>query len=86
VDEPVHVPRREDKASTQLKRILTQLLLTKTTGLGALASSGVVAAQEMQEVRLFEFDSAIRLPLDIDQQPKGNAGFIAKGARVVHVA
>ncbi len=86
MDVSVDVPRREDEASTQLKRIFAQLLLLEATGFGALAGSSIVLAQQVEQIRFLEFHGSISLALGIDQQRECDPVLFAKLAGVVLVS
>ena len=86
MDEQVAIPRSEDETCSQLKRILSQTMLAVTGSFGAPARRGVVAAEEMEQVCRFQFGGAVSATIGIDQQGKGNAGLLAKGASIVHIA
>ena len=85
VDEQVAIPRSEDETCSQLKRILSQAVLAVSRSFGAPARYGVVAAEEMEKVCGIQLGGAVSDTIGIDQQGEGNAGLLAKGARIVHV-
>ena len=86
VDEQIAIAGSEDEARSELKRILTQAVLAVSGTLGAGARCGVVAAEEMEQVRRFQFSGAISGAIGIDQQRKRDAGLLPKQAGIVHVA
>jgi hypothetical protein len=55
-------------------------------GTGALSCRGVLAPQEMQEIRGLQVRRAISLAGFVDQKRKGDARFFAEDARVTGVA
>ena len=62
------------------------MVLLVAGGSGALASSCVVAAQEMEQGGGTETRRAIRLAMFVNEEWKGDAGFLAKELRVAPVA
>lgn len=55
-------------------------------GTGAVSRRGVLAPQEMQEIRGLQFRCAISLAGFVDQKRKGDARFFTEDARVITVA
>src|SRR5271169_7080717 len=55
-------------------------------GTRALSRRGVLAPQEMQEIRGLQFRCAISLARFVDQKRKGDARFFTEDARVTTVA
>ena len=85
VREAVDVARSEDKAPSQLKRILPRFVLAMAGCPGAASRGGVVAAKQMQQVSGFQSRCSIRQPLLVDQQRKRDARFLAEKPRVLAV-
>jgi hypothetical protein len=69
-----------------LERILPQPVLAVAGGLGTGPCLGIVAAEEMKQVSRLQPGGPVGGPLGIDQQRKGDAGFLPKQAGVVQVA
>ena len=76
---------REHKTPAELEWVGAELVLAKSPGLGTLARSGVVTAQQVKDVGLFQFQRVVGLPLLIDQERKRDAGLFAENAGKVHV-
>jgi hypothetical protein len=85
VRESVDVAGSEDKAPSQLKRILPRFVLAMAGCPRARARGGVVAAKQMQQVRGFQSCGPISQPLLVDQQRKGDPRFLAEKPRVLAV-
>lgn len=83
---PVNIAGSENKASSQLKRILAQLVLPVSGGSGSLSRRGIVAAKKMQERALQQTHGAIRLPVGVDQKWEGDSRLLAENLRVESVA
>jgi hypothetical protein len=82
----VNIAGSENKASSQLKRILAQLVLSMFGGSGPFPRHGIIAANKMQERALTQAHGAIRLPLGIDQKRESDSSLLAKNLGVVGVA
>ena len=85
VREAVDVARSEDKAPSQLKRILSRFVLAMAGCSRARTRGGVVAAKQMQQVRGFQSCGSISQPLLVDQQRKRDPRFLAEKPRVLAV-
>lgn len=55
-------------------------------GARSLSSLGIVAPEEVQEIRRFQLRGMISLTSFVDQKRKGNTRFFAKHARIIPVA
>jgi len=86
VDITVHSPRPKHEAATELKGILSQLMLPVPARARSVAGALVVAPQHVQQVRIAQAGGAISLALLIDQQGEPNPGFLPEQARIVRVA
>ncbi len=82
----VYIARTEHEASSQLKRIRSQLLLPEAAALGPLARFPVIGPQQVQDVRGLQTGRAIGPPFGIHQQRKLDAGLLAEEGGVVRVA
>jgi hypothetical protein len=85
VREAVDVARSEDKAPSQLERILPRFVLAMAGCSRARSRGGVVAAKQMQQVRGFQSCSSISQPLLVDQERKCDPRFLAEKPRVLAV-
>ena len=85
VREAVDVARSEDKAPSQLERILPRFVLAMPGCPCARSRGGVVAAKQMQKVRGFQSRGSISQPLLVDQQRKRDPCFLAEKSRVLAV-
>jgi len=86
VDVQIAIAGSEDEACSELERIFPVPVLAVSAALGASPRFRVLLAQEMKQVRGFQFRGAVSGAFGIDQEREGDAGFLAKQARVVHVA
>src|ERR1035438_1811120 len=59
---PVHIARPEDETAPQLKRILPQFMLPVAPGARAVAGGLVIAAQQVQKIRVARPGGAVRQP------------------------
>ena len=82
----IDVAGRENKTTAELKRIRAEAMLSMARGRRALPRLGVVAAQQVQNVRRLQTGRSIREALRIDQQRKCDPSLLAKEARIAHVA
>jgi hypothetical protein len=86
VCEEVTVTSAENEAGAELERVLTELVLAVSSGAGASTCSGVVAAEKVEQVPGFQRGCSVGGPVGVDEQRKGNAGFLAKQRSVTQVA
>lgn len=86
VDEPVHIARSKHEAGSQLKGILSQLMLPVAASFRPGTGLCVVRTQKMKKIRRLQFRRFVRFAVGIDEQGKSNAGCVTKFAGVVHVA
>ena len=82
----VSIPRPENKARAQLKRILPELVLAVARCLGPGARLAVVAPQDVEQIAGLQLSRFVRSSLGVNQQWEGNPGFFAKQTCIVHVA
>ena len=85
VDITVHSPRPKHEAATELKGILSQLMLPVPACTRAVAGVLVVTPKQVQKVRIVQAGGTIRLASFIDQQWERNPGFLPEQARIVQV-
>ena len=83
---PVDVAGAEDETAAELEGVLAEPDLPVSGRLGALASLGVIGAQQVQQVGLFQANGAIGRALVVDQERECDAGLFAEQAGVVGVA
>lgn len=86
MDEFVQVAGSENKAAAELEWVFAQTMLADADGFGAFAGLHVVAAKQMQQVGVAQFDGAIGLALFVDQQRESDAGLLAEVLGVTDVA
>ena len=84
--EAIDVSRSEYKTAAKLKRICTQFVLAVSSGFGALASDGVVAAKKMKQRCRSQSHGSIGFSVFVDQQREVDAGVFAEYAGLVRVA
>ena len=82
----VHISRPKDKTPTKLERIFPQFVLAMASGFGTPSGKHIVLAEEMEERSFLKTQSAIGLPLLVDQKWKGDSGFFTKRASVEGIA
>jgi len=78
----IQVARAKDEASSQLEGVFAQFVLRVAGSLGASASLGVVASQQVQQIGALEFHGIVRFTLFVNEQREGDPGLVAKSARV----
>jgi hypothetical protein len=61
-------------------------VLAHADGFGAFAGARVVAAKQVEDVRLLQLERLVCLALVINQQREGDAGLFAEMARIADVA
>jgi len=76
----------ENKTSAKLEWILSEFVLTVSSGFGTLSGNAVVAPEEMQQRSLFQFQGTIGLALLVDQKWEANSALFAKGTGIVGIA
>jgi hypothetical protein len=86
VGKVVHVARPKHKASTQLKRILPELVLAMASRARTLSALDVVAAKQVEQIGGPESCRAIRFALFVNEQAKADAGLFTENSRIVPVA
>jgi hypothetical protein len=82
----IDIPRTENEAPSELKRILAQLVLPVSGCTGSLPCQRIVLAQELKQGATSQPRSTICLPLVVNQQRERDASFLAKYSGVVCVA
>jgi hypothetical protein len=86
VREEVDVAGREDEASTELERMLTELTTPEARSGGTSPAASVVPAQQMEDIRPSQADRVVGLSLSVDQQREINTHLAPELRRVASVA
>lgn len=86
MDKQIAMAGCEDEAGAQLEGILSEAMLAVSGGLGACPCPGVIGSKQVEQVGGLQSRGLVGFALGIDQQGKGDAGFFAKQAGIVHVA
>jgi hypothetical protein len=76
----------EDETGAQLKGILSEAVLTVTSGASAGTSSGIIAAEDMEDVRGLECSSFVGGLIGVNEEGKGDANLFAKKGSVARIA
>lgn len=76
----------EDETGAQLKGILSEAVLTVTSGASAGAGGGIIATEDMEDVRGLECCSFVGGLIGVNKEGKGDASLFAKKGSVAHVA
>lgn len=76
----IHVSGAENKAAAQLEWVSAKLVLGMTCGFGTGAGLGIVASEQMKQVRALEFHCRIGFALFVNKEGEGNARFFAESA------
>jgi hypothetical protein len=82
----IHVTGAKNETAAELERVLAEPMLPVSARLSALPCLGVIAAQQVQEVRFPQARCAIRRALIVYQERERDAGLFAEQAGVVGVA
>jgi hypothetical protein len=86
VNVSIQVTWTKNETAAELERVPAGSKLPVSGGLGALSCLGVIAAQQMQQVRFPQACCAIRRALIVYQKREGDAGLFAEPAGIVGVA
>jgi hypothetical protein len=86
VDKPVHVSWGKNEAGSELKRILSELVLLVAGSFRPRTGLRVVRAQKMKKICRLQFRSSVGFAVGIDEQRKSNTGCFSKLAGIVHIA
>jgi hypothetical protein len=86
VHKQIAIPWSEDEARSELERILPEPVLAVADALGASPRLRVLGAEEMEQVRGFQFCRLVSDPFGIDQQREQDPGLLAEPAGIIHVA
>ena len=86
MNKAIDIPRSENKAAPELKRVFPQAMLAMSSGLGAFAVSGIVLAQKVKQGSFAESNRAVGLAFIIDQQWKSDLRVLAEVPGVRDVA
>ena len=82
----VDVPRSEDKASAELKRIRSKGMLSMAGGAGAIPRCRIVSPQNVERVGHAKSNRAIGGALFVDEKREGDARLFAKKTSIGPVA
>ena len=74
----IYVARAENEGSAELKRVLSEAMLPVTGRCCTLARTGVIRSKQVQKIAFSKPDRLICEPLLVDEQRKGQAGFVAE--------
>jgi len=86
VGEAIDVAGAEDEGAAELKGVAAEFVLLVPGGGGAFAASGIVAAEEVENVGGFQAGDFVRLAVFVDQQGKFDLCFFLEDAGVVGIA
>lgn len=86
VREAIDVPRAENEASAELKRVASQLVLPMPRRFGAFAAFEIIGAQHVKQAGNAQFGKFVSATLFVNQQGKVDSRLVLKNARVVTVA
>lgn len=86
VGEEIYVAGSEDEAAAELEGIFSQRMLAVAGGAGALAGGRVVTAEKMQQISGAEAGGAVGFAIFVDEERKGDAGFLAEEPGIAEVA
>jgi hypothetical protein len=78
----VDIARSEDKTAAQLEWIPPELVLRMTGGFGEGARLGIVASQQVKQVRALEFHGGISFAIFVNEQWEGDSCLLAKSAGI----
>jgi hypothetical protein len=81
----IAIVRGEHEASSQLKRILAELVLAMSILLGSSAGGHVIRAKDLEEVAHPQSGDAIRNAFFINEQRKGDASLLPEESAIVLV-
>ncbi len=82
----IDVARTEDKASAKLEGVLTAPVLPVAGGSRPLPGCGVIPAEHVEQRGVSKACNAIRFPILINQERKGDACVLAKKPSILPVA
>jgi hypothetical protein len=82
----IDISRPEYETPSELKRILSKLVLMIACGASAVTALEIVGSKHVQQIRRAEVGDSISLALFVNQQRKSDARFFAKNPRVVSIA
>ncbi len=84
--EQVRVPRAENKAAAELKRVAAEAKLPMTRAAGPSATDNVRAAKEVEQISRTKPCRSVRLPFFINEQWELDPGFVTELSCVPAVA
>jgi hypothetical protein len=83
--EAIDVPRAEDEAAAQLKRIQPKFVLTMTRGAGAIAAFEIIATKNVKYIGVIQVGDGVRLALLVDEQREIDSGFFLENAGIAAI-
>jgi len=86
VGEAIDVAGAEDEGAAELKGVAAEFVLLVPGGGGAFAASGIVTAEEVENVGGFQAGDFVRLAVFVDQQGKFDLCFFLEDPGVVGIA
>ena len=84
--EAIDVAGAEDEGAAELKGVAAEFVLLVPGGGGAFAASGIVTAEEVENVGGFQAGDFVRLAVFVDQQGKFDLCFFLEDTGVVGIA
>jgi hypothetical protein len=84
--EAVDIGGAKNEACTELEGIFAKFMLTVARGVGTFARNGVVATQQVKEVRAPQFGGAVRGAIHINQKRKRDASLFPECSRIMKIA
>lgn len=79
--EAIEVSGAEDEAAAELEWILLDPMLTESCLFGFLAAHHVVLAQQVEDIRFFQFHRLVCLAPVVNEEREGDAGLLDESAR-----
>lgn len=84
--EAVNIAGAKNEACTKLEGIFAKFMLTVARCVGTFARNGVVATQQVKQVRALQFGGAVRNALHINQKRKRDASLFPEYSRIMKIA
>ena len=84
--EAVNIAGAKNEACTKLEGIFAEFMLTVARCVGTFARNGVVATQQVKQVRALQFGGAVRGAIHINQKRKRNASLFPECSRIMKIA
>jgi hypothetical protein len=84
--EAIDIAGSKNEACAELEWIFAEFVLAMAGGIGTFARNGVVATQQVKQVRALQFGGAVRGAFYIDEKRKCDAGIFSECARILKIA